>query len=227
MTGLHASNINDGGVKKYMLPNIYAGQGLDEVIRFIPTDELRHMQRVGRLTNEMTWIVTRYPRYEMYEGILHNFGNVAFYHDIGKAWVPADVLTKTQNLTHEEYELILMHPLYAQEFFEKNPDIISVEASVRQLIVDAAVFHHERWDGNGYPYGLSSLDIPLVARITSICDVYDAITNQRPYSEARTHEAACAEIERYLGEQFDPDIALIFLENQKAIYTLTMGGQPS
>lgn len=210
-----------------MLPNIYAGQGLDEVIRLIPPDELKHMQRVGRLTNELTWIVTRYPKYKMFENILCKYGEVAFYHDIGKAWVPSNVLTKTQSLTNEEYEMILMHPLYAQEYFEKNPNIINVEASVKQLIIDAAVFHHERWDGSGYPYGLFAQDIPLVARVTSICDVYDAITNQRPYSEAKTHEAACEQIERYLGKQFDPDIAFIFLENQKTIHALTMVGKPS
>jgi len=214
-------------LKDNMSLKIYVGQGLNEVVQSIPTEELRHMQRVGRLTSSLSRIITKYSRYHEYKKELLQFGKVAFYHDIGKAWVPSEILTKKQRLEDEEYEMIFMHPLYAQEYLEKNPDIFYFEDPVKKLLFDAAVFHHERWDGSGYPYGLFGKDIPLVARITSVCDVYDAITNQRPYREARTHEEACAEIERYAGKQFDPHIASVFLEHESAVKAKSLGNQTS
>ncbi len=197
--------------------NILSSQGLDGVIRSIPMEELRHMQRVGGLTNALLHILLRCRHYQDQKTIFSLFGHFAFYHDIGKAWIPADILGKEEPLTFEEFETITMHPLYAQGYFEKNPNVLNVEPPLKQCIFDAAVFHHERWDGSGYPYGISSDTIPLIARVTSVCDAYDAITHKRPYREAKTHADACEEIAKHAGTQFDPDIALIFLENEKDI----------
>ena len=73
---------------------------------------------------------------------------------------------------------------------------------------------HEWWNGNGYPYGIKCERIPLIARITSVCDVYDAITGDRSYRRARSHEYACSEIEANAGTQFDPVLAKLFLDNE-------------
>jgi len=209
-----------------MSHHIYVGQGLNEVIRLIPTEELKHMQRVGRLTYQLTRIIVLDSQNLTTYCDLLEFGNVAFYHDIGKAWIPSNILTKAQQLTDEEYKTIRMHPLYAQEYLEKNPSVFCLKPSIRQLIFESAVYHHERWDGNGYPYGITEEQIPLIARITSVCDVYDAITSERPYSKARTHEMACTEIERYAGRQFDPHIASVFLKHEIEFKAMTLGNQP-
>jgi putative two-component system response regulator len=75
---------------------------------------------------------------------------------------------------------------------------------VAEIIVDT---HHERWDGTGYPNGLSGVEIPLEGRIAAVCDVFDALTHQRPYKEAWSVERACGEIERLRGTHFDPEVA--------------------
>lgn len=94
-----------------MLPNNYAGQSFNEVVRLIPSDELRHTQRVGRLTNELSWILTRYTKYKKNENVFFKFNNVAFYHDIGKAWAPSDILTKKGCLTNEESLIVRQCPI--------------------------------------------------------------------------------------------------------------------
>lgn len=198
--------------------DIYLRRKLKDVIQSIPYEEFSHMQRVGKLTKILLMIISRYDKYSVSKDEFFLFDELAFYHDIGKAWVPTNILLKTEPLTPEEYEKIFMHPLYARKFLKDNLNIINDDPSVRQLLFDAAVFHHERWDGKGYPYGCEGEDIPLIARITSVCDVYDAITNRRPYREARTHKEACTEIARYSGIQFDPSIASAFLENDAVVY---------
>ncbi len=194
---------------------ISSSQALSDVLSSIPPEELRHMRRVGMFTFELLRILLRYQHYQEFKSEFSFFGHYAFFHDIGKAWVPAEILCKEDALTFEEFETITMHPLYAQEFLEKNPDTLRVQPLLKQSIFDAAVFHHERWDGSGYPYGISSDNIPIIARVTSVCDAYDAMTHKRPYSKARSHEEACEEIAKHAGTQFDPDIALIFLESEK------------
>lgn len=200
-----------------MFDKIFPGQSLKDVLRLLPTEELKHMHRVNKLTNALLRILSEHDRLGKFDHNCLNFKCAAFYHDVGKAWVQSDILTKAEKLTAQEYQTIKMHPLYAQEYFKKNPNALCIETSWSKLIFDAAVFHHERWDGRGYPYGISEKRIPFIARATAVCDVYDAITSQRSYRKARTHEEACTEIERYAGTQFDPDIALFFLDNEEVM----------
>jgi len=194
---------------------IFPGQRLDTVIASIPIQELWHMQRVGELTNELLRLMVQYASYQNHVDKLSRFNHYGFFHDIGKAWIPVEILKKSDLLTPEEYKKVKMHPVYAKEYFEKNPDVIDIEPSIRSLLFDAAVYHHERWDGGGYPYNLSGDNIPLIARVVAVCDAYDAITTKRPYREAKPHKEACREIKTNAGTQFDPDIAAIFLENEK------------
>lgn len=183
------------------------------VILTIPAEEQWHMRRVGILINNLMEVLMQRREYEKYTKLFHLFMNVSFYHDIGKAWVAPEVLMKAERLTEREYEQILLHPVYAQKYFESHFDLFSDCFILRRIVYNSAVFHHERWDGCGYPYGLKREQIPLTARITSVCDTYDAITNNRPYCRARSHAAACAEIERCAGEQFDPVIAEVFCDS--------------
>jgi len=185
------------------------------IIQRIPVQELDHMQRVGRLANILSALALEKPRYNNDVKQLKTVGSLAFFHDIGKAWVPAKILLKTGMLSSEEFDQIKLHPIYAKKHIENRPRLFDDGLFLRQLIFDAAVFHHERWDGNGYPYGLKKEGIPLIARLTSICDAYDAITNQRPYRLARTHAEACKEIEKNAGKQFDPYLTDVFLEFEK------------
>jgi response regulator RpfG family c-di-GMP phosphodiesterase len=137
-------------------------------------------------------------------------------HDIGKIAIRDDILQKPGRLTNEEFEEMKKHTLYGKVTFEKTLQEIN-----NQMFIDTAVnmiyYHHERWDGQGYPVGLARKNIPIEARIMSIADAYDAITSKRVYKAAKTHEQAKAIILEMSGKQFDPDLVTIFLSIEQTI----------
>lgn len=125
-------------------------------------------------------------------------------HDIGKAAVDPAILHKPSSLDPEELDEIRTHPLVGAE-------MIRGIASLRQAI-HCVLHHHERWDGTGYPHRLAAEEIPFEARVLAVADAYDAMTNDRPYRRAMSHEDALAEVARCSGSQFDPQIADAFLQ---------------
>lgn len=124
-------------------------------------------------------------------------------HDIGKIAIPDNIILKPAELTEKERELIKKHSEIGYR--------IAMSTAELAPIADAILHHHERWDGNGYPYGLKGEKIPLTSRIIFIVDAYDAITNDRPYRKASSKEFALSEINRCSGLQFDPNITGIFI----------------
>ena len=132
---------------------------------------------------------------------------LATLHDIGKTTISEEILTKAEKLTDEEWEIMKEHP-------EKGYKIASASEEFA-LVAEEILSHHEHWDGNGYPRSLEGKDIPYLARIISIIDAYDVMTNERPYSKAISTEDALAEIKECAGSQFDPKIAKSFIELKK------------
>jgi putative two-component system response regulator len=130
-------------------------------------------------------------------------------HDVGKIGVPDAVLQKDGPLTEDEYEIIKTHTLKGAETLQaaidKHP-----HACFLTMARDIARSHHEWFDGSGYPDGLSGSDIPLAARIVTLADVYDALTSERIYKEAYSHELSKAEIIKGKGTQFDPEVVDAF-----------------
>ena len=124
-------------------------------------------------------------------------------HDVGKIGIPDAVLHKREPLTEEEWQLMRQHPLLGARILQ-DIDFLA-------QAVDVVLFHQERYDGEGYPYGLRGSEIPLLARIFAVADAYDAMTSHRPYREAMSHEEAVAEIVRHSGTQFDPEVVQAFL----------------
>jgi response regulator RpfG family c-di-GMP phosphodiesterase len=125
----------------------------------------------------------------------------ALMHDIGKIGCVMN-LNKPGKLTQEEYEVFKRHPAYGR-------DILDPIKFLHPLIPGVHL-HHERWDGRGYPLGLKGRDVPLIARIISVADTYDAMTSDRAYRRALPHEVAVGEIDRCSSTQFDPEIAHTF-----------------
>jgi putative nucleotidyltransferase with HDIG domain len=128
----------------------------------------------------------------------------AFLHDIGKMAIPDKILNKPAKLTPDETVIMQEHAYHGYQMLKKIPFL--VEAS------DIVYSHQERFDGTGYPRGLKGEEIPLGARIFSVADTLDAITSDRVYRPAQSLAAARAEIEKWSGRQFDPQVVKIFLE---------------
>ena len=132
-------------------------------------------------------------------------------HDIGKIKVPDVVLNKPAKLTDEEYEIIKKHSNYGAEIVRKT--IYSIEnKDYADVAYNIAKYHHERYDGTGYPEHLKGEEIPLEARIMSLADVYDALISDRVYKKAYPKEKAIEIIEQGSGTQFDPLLASLFVE---------------
>ncbi|MEW6087255.1 MAG: HD-GYP domain-containing protein [bacterium] len=125
-------------------------------------------------------------------------------HDIGKIGTPDTILDKSDKLTDAEFEIVKKHPVQGS----------SILASIKQFknITSIIRHHHERYDGKGYPDGLKGKEIPLLARILCVADVYDAITEERPYRKAMNKEAAIEELKRCSGTQLDPQVVETFLQ---------------
>jgi len=127
----------------------------------------------------------------------------ALLHDIGKMGVPDRILLKPDQLTREEMALMKMHPAYAYQML--------MHITYLAPALDIPFCHHEKWDGTGYPRGLTGEEIPLAARIFCIADVYDALTSDRPYRKAWSREKTLEHIRERSGSHFDPQVVDVFL----------------
>ena len=136
------------------------------------------------------------------EGQVEFVRQAALMHDIGKVGCVMN-LNKAGKLTQDEYEIFKMHPGYGREILDPIEFLAPVIPGVH--------LHHERWDGKGYPLGLTAQEIPLIARIISVADTYDAMTSNRSYRRALPHEVSINELERCARTQFDPDVAGTFV----------------
>lgn len=157
-----------------------------------------HSARVARYAKE---IARRMGKTEKEQEDIYYMG---LLHDIGKIGVPDDIINKTSRLTDEEYDIIKKHPSIGADILKnisEMPDIAT-----------GAHWHHERYDGKGYPDGLKGEEIPQVARIIGVADAYDAMTSNRSYRDILSQDVVRKEIEKGSGMQFDPNVARIMLE---------------
>jgi diguanylate cyclase (GGDEF)-like protein len=128
----------------------------------------------------------------------------ALLHDVGKIAVPEEILEKPSALTSAEWRTVVQHPRIGQVILE--------QAAALKDAVPIILHHHERYAGHGYPFGLRANEIPLGARIVAIADAYDAMTNDRPYKRAISHDQAISELRRHSGTQFDPELVELFCD---------------
>jgi putative two-component system response regulator len=131
-------------------------------------------------------------------------------HDVGKISIPDKILLKPDRLTPEEFDEMKNHTLFGVRIIEAMQKE-TPESSFLSYAKILAGYHHEKWDGSGYPYGLKGQDIPLGGRLMAIADVYDALISARPYKKAFTHEEASEIIVDGKGSQFDPDLTDVFV----------------
>ena len=133
----------------------------------------------------------------------------ALAHDLGKILIPGAVLHKEGRLTADEWEAVRRHPLDGARML--------VGVAAPEGVCRVAAEHHERWDGRGYPAGLSGERIDFNARVVAVADAFDAMTSERAYGPAVGYEEAAAELERCAGTQFDPEVVRTFLRAPRAL----------
>ena len=148
------------------------------------------------------------------DGFIAKLRMMAPMHDIGKIAVSDRILTKPGKLTAEEFECVKRHAVEGGRIVREVLSGVTEEDYV-SLASDIATYHHERWDGKGYPAGLSGESIPLSARIMAIADVFDALISERCYKEAVSKEQAFAIIRQESGTQFDPRLVAVFLNHRE------------
>ena len=153
--------------------------------------------------------------YELSKGLgikgteLENIDIAAHLHDIGKIGVPDKVLNKNGKLLPHEWEYIKMHPSIGFDILSKSDRL--------KYISKIVLYHHERWDGKGYPKGLSGVSIPIGSRIIAVCDSIDAMTSDRPYRKAMDFEECINEVIINTGLMFDPVIVQYIVDNMNSV----------
>lgn len=139
----------------------------------------------------------------------------ALVHDLGKTWITNEILNKSAALSAEERRKMQCHPVIGAR--------ILIGCDISPFYVEAVLYHHEAWNGQGYPVGLKGEEIPMSARILAIVDVYDVLTSQRPYKAPLTADEARERLHEGLGKNFDPTILQAFLHllDSNLKFTLT------
>jgi HD-GYP domain-containing protein (c-di-GMP phosphodiesterase class II) len=132
----------------------------------------------------------------------------ALIHDVGKIGVPDHILRKPGQLTDEEFAAIKQHPIMGAIIAEAVPGF--------ENTLDAIRHHHERWDGQGYPFGLAGPETPLIARLMAVADSFSAMTTDRPYRKGMPHEKALSILEKGAGTQWDPECVAAFVPARQA-----------
>ena len=145
--------------------------------------------------------------------------SAAILHDVGKLGIPDSVLQKPGPLTDEEYDLVKQHATI-------GADLVAA-AGGPGLLPDIVRHHHENWDGSGYPDRLAGLDIPIGARVIAIVDCYDALTSDRPYRRALSHNSALAMIHQQRGMMYDPQMTDAFMRVLWRMRAMTASGRCS
>jgi putative nucleotidyltransferase with HDIG domain len=151
---------------------------------------------------ELTLALAR--RFSLPEESLSHIWRGALLHDIGKIGIPDSILLKPGPLNEEEWQVMRQHPVHAY-------NLLNAIGYLRPAL-DIPRYHHEKWDGSGYPEGLRGADIPFAARMFAIIDVWDALINDRPYRAAWPQERVTRYIRSLSGSHFDPEVVNVFLE---------------
>ena len=177
-----------------------------------------HIRRSSAYANLIAKNMRKEKKYRnlITKDYLNNLVKAAPMHDIGKIGIPDAVLHKPGRLTPEEFDIIKQHPVIGGKII-KDTFSHMFDDEYERMAYEVAMYHHEKWNGKGYPEGLSGTDIPLCARIMAVADVFDAVSAKRCYRDAMALEDCYNIIIKGRGEDFDPDIVDAFLKDRDKV----------
>lgn len=201
-------------IKKIQGASIFALAKLAESRDGETAFHLERLQEYCKILCETLAGRSRY-RAHMTTQFIEDLVQCSVLHDIGKVGIPDSILFNTNKFGIDEYEIMKQHAIHGGRALEEATEKAGEPESFLTMGKDVAYYHHERWDGMGYPFGLRGEDIPLAARIVAIADVYDALTTERRYKRAYSHDEARDVIVSEKGKQFDPELVEAFLDAEE------------
>jgi len=180
------------------------------------SDTGNHITRTQLYVKALAEYLSANPKFsaQLTDSYIQMLYKSAPLHDIGKVGIPDRILLKPGRLTPEEFEVMKTHTILGHDAIEHAEKRLGIEVGFLSMAKDIALSHQEKWDGSGYPHGLSGEAIPLSARLMAVADVYDALISRRVYKEGMPHEKAVEIIVEGRGRHFDPDIADAFIALQ-------------
>ena len=177
---------------------------LSHIVEFRNSESAQHVLQVQTVTEMLLRKLTeKTDVYGLTEEKIRLITTASALHDIGKISIPEHILKKTEGLTPEEYAIMKTHVENSIKMIRYLPNM--------DYVIPAVVAHHERYDGTGYPRGLKGTEIPLMGRILTIADCFDAMTARRPYKQECSIDYAAGELKKNSGTQFDPELVPVFL----------------
>jgi putative two-component system response regulator len=181
-----------------------------------------HIRRTQHYVKALAIKLRDHPRFAGYftDHVIDLLFKSAPLHDIGKVGIPDKILLKPGKLTPEEFEIMKTHTTLGRDAIEQAERQLGTPVEFLKVAKEIAYSHQEKWDGSGYPEGLSGDGIPVSARLMAVADVYDALISRRVYKPAFTHERAVELISEGRGKHFDPDITDAFMEIREEFRTI-------
>lgn len=175
-----------------------------------------HIQRTKLYVEELAIQLSRTEKYAevLNPELISLIVTSAPLHDIGKVGIPDHILLKPGALTHEEFEVMKTHTTLGREAILRAERVMDKPETFLRFAKEIVYYHHEKWNGTGYPERIAGEQIPLSARLMAVADVYDALTSKRVYKDAMPHEQAVDIIVGDAGVHFDPDIVQVFVKNK-------------
>jgi len=181
-----------------------------------------HIERTSHYVEILAQELKKHPNYKLYlsDSYIADLIKSAPLHDIGKVGIPDAILQKPGKLEPDEFDKIKRHCEYGEMILQKAAHKLIFQ-SFLTIALQLVMYHHEKWNGKGYPLGLTGEEIPLSARIMALSDVYDALRSKRYYKDAYSHEKSVEIICEEKGKHFDPLIVEAFLKKEKDFYMIS------
>ena len=177
------------------------------------SDTGNHIRRTQHYVKSLAWKLSTHPRFSAYltPSNITTLFKSAPLHDIGKVGIPDRILLKPGTLTPEEFEIMKTHTTLGRDAISHAEHDLGMDVAFLTMAKEIAYSHQEKWDGSGYPQGLSGDRIPISARLMAVADVYDALISRRIYKQPMSHADAVQIIKQSSGRHFDPDVVEAFI----------------